>query len=135
MGKGNYSVLVVYNYAETITQAIKNVRHFPMVKHEGVTTVLASKPVDELEFVVGVVQNAYSRLNLEKSVTPIDKIDKILSYVQNYEFQTEEGKMLESFSKTFINASAKVKPMVEREYEEWASDFVNTHTDDQVFWF
>lgn len=134
-GRGQYRLLEIYNYAETLLQATKNARRFPMVKHGAATTIQASREIDEVEFVVGIVQNAYSRLNAETEFTTLDKIDKILARVKNYEFQTKEGKALVGFTTTFNNASTKVKSMVEKEYEQWAQNLVDTHIDDQSFAF
>ena len=135
VGKGNYNTLVIYNYAEGLFQAIKDVKRFPMVKHYGVGTVMDSRIVDEIDFVVGVVQNAYSRLNWEQNVTTLDKIDRILLNMPGYEFQTDEGKSLVAFRDTYNNASAKVKPMIENEYKQWAQDLIAKHTDNQGFGF
>lgn len=114
-GSGHYHILVVYNHANTLMQAVKNARHYPMVKHTNATTILGSQQIDETEFIVGIVQNAYSKLkgNYDELISNLTTIDKILSRVHDYEFQTEEGRTLVGFSNTYNNASAKVKPMVE----------------------
>ncbi len=136
-GRSQYNILVIYNYAETLLQATKNARHYPMVKHTNATTIQASREVNEIEFVIGIVQNAYAKLkgNYDEIITKLTTIDKILSRVCNYEFQTEEGKTLVGFRNTYNNASAKVKPMVEKEYQQWAQNLVEKYTDDQVFGF
>lgn len=136
-GKNCDTTLIIYNFADSMTQSLKDAKYFPGVKHHNHTMIIGSKQIGESEFVKGILQSAYARRNGDFEIAKLANVIKIIDRIKlkGYDFQSQEGVTLNGFCDTYLNASTKIQPMVEQEYIQWAEDLVDTNTDEQNFGF
>lgn len=125
VGSASYQEMPLVLYAKTYTQAIKMAKSFPAVKRRDVSAIISSTIIEESEYIKGIVQNSYIKTyDNEDEINKLSNCVRILSYIKDYQFITEEGKKLKSFCDTYINAKNNVKPLIEREYEDWARSII-----------
>jgi len=128
----HYGELAVYIHANSYMQALDSAKKFPMVKHGNSSVIINSREIDEREYVLGILHSGYEKVMYGNAGLPaLNRIARKLGYIKNYEFVSEEGARLKSLCDTYVNASDKVKPMIEKEYINWAQSL--DYTDNTNF--
>ena len=127
-GTGRMWELTLYLSAKSYTEAMKQARWFPMVKHNRGNTISDMQVVEEKEFVLGSIVSGYSRRNELVNEDCLVQFKHIVKRFTNFkvgQLETDEGKILKDFVDKYNKASAEDKPAIEQEYYNWAQSLVD----------
>jgi hypothetical protein len=122
--------LTLYLSAKSYTEAMKQARWFPAVKHNRSNTIMDMQVVDEDEFILGSVVSAYSRRNELINEDCLVQFKHIVRRFNNFKvgkLETEKGKILKDFVNRYNQASAEDKTVIEQEYYNWAQSLVDSN--------
>ena len=129
-GGGRIWELTLYLSAKSYTEAMKQARWFPMVKHNRGNTISDMQVVEEKEFVLGSIISGYSRRNELINEDCLVQFKHIIRRFNNFKvgkLETEEGKILKDFVDRYTHSSAEDKPAIEQEYYNWAQGLVEAN--------
>lgn len=130
VGTNRYQDFTSYVQYNSYIEAMNHIKEFPMVKRTRGKAIQSLEQIDELEFIVGIIQNAYYYMSskeigrmrsLEDMIIMLNKLDKDCS------LETNEGKELKGFCDRYIQADNKQKKKINKEYIEWASNLIKEY--------
>lgn len=122
-GTGNYGEMPFYICANTITESMQIIKKLPTVKKLSSFPATSIRIVEEKEFIVGNIKNQYFnyvRFSDKKEINPLSNVINQLSKLKDYDFTTEEGRLISDFCNKYEQANNKEKELIEKEYVAWA---------------
>jgi len=127
---GRYIDIPVYVSARSIIEAIDSIKHMPMIKKSKNLPATNLKIIQEDEFVLGTITNQYKKYlnyDINEICNPLKQVSNRLRFVlKEYEFTTNEGKILRDFCNNYNKAKGEDKEKVENEYNNWALSLIKS---------
>lgn len=138
-GMGRHSDMCLYIAAESMTDALKQLRRLPMVKKSNSFPSSGLKKVDEKEFILGNIYNQYYKFinTIDISeISPLEKLSERFAKILNgYNFTTPEGQTIGKFCADYRNADDAQKIQIEKEYNLYVSDLLAQYFNGNGFSF
>lgn len=135
LGAGKSAQIILYVYAENISDAIRRVKNMPMVKHEANLPITKIILVSEDEFFKNSIYNPYFDFVKGLSVDEITSLDELCSrlwylFESNYRLTSSIGKKMKELYESYTRASKKVQKRLDKEYKLWAETEIQKTKDE-----